>query len=1012
MYFKYEYLYKPAKRAYTLFIMKKFFKYLGFTIGCTLLIVAASLGIVLNTILSPKKITPLVHELANEHLQADVSFQSVQLSIFSSFPNVSLDIREGAISTRETKPDTLIAFDEIHFAVNPYKYLFNKEVNIHRITLNSADIRTHFNEKGELNWAQIIPTDTTQTEAADTTSIEIKTISLDEIKFEKINLHFTDQVSKSEVQITDFDGLLGCQLSKEVSHFDVDLSTPDLSISYDLKKLLSHTKTSVRGLVTVDRPQRTIQIDRFVVGLNRFFMGCGGTIQKDSISSNRWIDLRLGAKINSIEELLAMIPESIVEKDAHVQANGEVFTRGTLKGEYGENVFPVLTVETEIKNAQFQYTTLPYGIDQLQAKVETHIDLNEKHRSFANIHTFSFSGANSSLSMQGKVNNLLTDPLSDLQITSDIDFGKIAQALPFNDSIKLQGRLVSDLQTHFKLSDVQQSNYGRLGIRGQLEAMGIGIVSVKDSLNLFVNKANATFGTNQRNNQIVQGRNLLEATYEIDSLHFNQKDKFATIVEHTATLSTSPLKDSLAIATIKAEMRAKRCKVGDKPIATLDVKNCFVSGYVQPQKKNKRLPHIHTTLKFDTLKANAIDNKVFITNSGFDVDFQKKNAEEKKWDTNGKIGFRKLRLNSSLCKLPIVFPASVMSMRNDEIILHNAAVRIGESNMRINGKFWNIENALFNQQDLKGKYSLKSNFINCNQLFASIPTSEEEVTQVDSIQSDTTQTTLFVVPKRLDFEMDAHIKKVLLGKMVIDNIEGNILIKNQAIRLDSLKLHTFAADMTSSIIYQAKDSSSGYTGFDLNMKDIQVGKLVLLMPALDSIIPMLRSLDGIVNFHIAAETKLKSDMSIDINSIHAAANLRGDSLVLMDGETFAEISKMLRFKNKERNIIDSVSVNFVIKDGLIDIYPFQISMDRYVAAIGGKHNLDMSFDYHITVLKSPIPFTMGIDVTGNLDDYDFRLRRPKYKNVNTSARTALVDSTASSLKEKFIHTLETAASIE
>ncbi len=43
----------------------------------------------------------------------------------------------------------------------------------------------------------------------------------------------------------------------------------------------------------------------------------------------------------------------------------------------------------------------------------------------------------------------------------------------------------------------------------------------------------------------------------------------------------------------------------------------------------------------------------------------------------------------------------------------------------------------------------------------------------------------------------------------------------------------------------------------------------------------------------------------------------------MDGETFAEISKMLMFKNKERNLIDSVSVDFGFRTGYRGI-PFLV----------------------------------------------------------------------------------------
>ena len=72
-------------------------------------------------------------------------------------------------------------------------------------------------------------------------------------------------------------------------------------------------------------------------------------------------------------------------------------------------------------------------------------------------------------------------------------------------------------------------------------------------------------------------------------------------------------------------------------------------------------------------------------------------------------------------------------------------------------------------------------------------------------------------------------------------------------------------------------------------------------------------------------------------------------------------------------------------------------MDRYKAAIAGKHNLDMSFNYHISILKSPVPFKMGINITGNLEDYKIRLGKAKLKDLTATTRTEAVDSTSLSI---------------
>lgn len=162
---------------------------------------------------------------------------------------------------------------------------------------------------------------------------------------------------------------------------------------------------------------------------------------------------------------------------------------------------------------------------------------------------------------------------------------------------------------------------------------------------------------------------------------------------------------------------------------------------------------------------------------------------------------------------------------------------------------------------------------------------------------------------------------------------------------------------------------------------------------------MLRSFAGTVDFHVAGDAWLDSTLTIDLPTLRGAAYLHGENMVLMDGETFAEISKMLMFKNKERNLIDSISVDLSIKDGTLSVFPFMVEIDRYKAAVGGEHNLDMSFKYHISLLKSPLPFRAGLDVYGNLDKMKYKITKAKYKDIFMPTKRTRVDSTQLNLKQ-------------
>ena len=251
-------------------------------------------------------------------------------------------------------------------------------------------------------------------------------------------------------------------------------------------------------------------------------------------------------------------------------------------------------------------------------------------------------------------------------------------------------------------------------------------------------------------------------------------------------------------------------------------------------------------------------------------------------------------------------------------------------------------------------------------------------------------------------ELTTRLRRVRYGKMMFEDVHGDIDVRNQAVHLKELSMRGMDAEMRTTLIYQASQRSRGYAGFDFHLHNINIAKLVDFAPSLDSIVPMLRSFQGTVDFNVTAETRLDSCLNIKIPSLRSAIHIKGDSLVLMDGETFAEISKKFFFKNKEKNMIDSISVNISVKDGNVTVYPFVIEMDRYRAAVGGTQDLDMNFDYHISILKSPIPFKLGLNIRGNLDKMKFGMGKAKYKDAVTPVEIRKVDSTIVNMGEQIV----------
>lgn len=60
--------------------------------------------------------------------------------------------------------------------------------------------------------------------------------------------------------------------------------------------------------------------------------------------------------------------------------------------------------------------------------------------------------------------------------------------------------------------------------------------------------------------------------------------------------------------------------------------------------------------------------------------------------------------------------------------------------------------------------------------------------------------------------------------------------------------------------------------------------------------------------------------------------------------------------------------------------------------MSGLQNFDQTFKYHVSVLKSPIPFRFGINIFGNFDNWKYRIGKAQYKNTKVPVFTAQIDT--------------------
>lgn len=1006
--------------------MKKFrlpkpARYALISLASILSVIIIVIAIVVNFVLTPAKLTPVVLEQANKYLNAEVNCDAVDITVFSTFPRVGLRLKGGDMqskalhdSVQGSPQDSLLRFKTCLVTFNPFAFLKSDKIKIHEILIDEATIYAYKNKEGVANW-DIVEKSDTVTIPADTLKMDSTTfkgsIDIDKIEILKANMTFDDRSTELFADLRDFNLRLSGSLTDVKNQIDLHLDTRNILLWQQGKLLVNKLGFGLDTRLFIDAKERLYKLEDTHLDVNGMKFLVNGSLRKDTLNNEMDVDMHFGLEVPTLKTVLDLIPQSLVNEAVDVKAKGAVMVNGTLKGIYGASKLPVLDATFLIENASAQYKGMPYGIDQLDLNMQTHLNFEKKNQSYIKLNQFRFEGASSTINCNASVVNPLDDPRLVLDVDAKVDFTQLAKTFPLKEGVEIKGQIESKLKGDVLLSDVKRENWGRIGLSGSLNLSDVALISPLDSFEFKIKTAGFAFGANNADASVVQGKTLLNAIIGFDGFSLSMRPGICAGMNNASVqIKTSPLKDTTAIVSMHAMAGFSSLNLSMGDSIRLRTGAAQTSVGVEPSKRNKKIALLSSSLKFDSIYASANENVLALQLAAFNLKSEKAEPGSKHWISNGVIGFKNLKMFTPDFPLVIAMPASKVTLGDDAITLNRAKVQIGSSDMTVTGQISNLKNAFFDQAVLYGKMSVASDYINCNELTKALemmPESKTEelkkVTPAPNAQQsakDEEPMKLFIVPDGIDFTLDVDIHKVLFGKMLIEDIKGDMVVRNRSIELNNLNLHTLGADMNTTMVYSTRDTTQAYTGFDLKMKDIVVGKLVEFIPALDTLVPMLRSIDGRVNFQIAAEATLDSTMSVNIPSIQSAAKLKGDSLVLMDGETFSQISKMLRFKNRERNVIDSVSVDLIVRNGQIEIYPFLIGMDRYLAAVGGKHNIDMTFDYHVSLLKSPIPFNVGVDIKGSMDDFKFRLGKAKYKDLKHSVRKSPVDSAGLSVRQR------------
>ena len=384
------------------------------------------------------------------------------------------------------------------------------------------------------------------------------------------------------------------------------------------------------------------------------------------------------------------------------------------------------------------------------------------------------------------------------------------------------------------------------------------------------------------------------------------------------------------------------------------------------------------------------------------------------WDFSGNVSLE--RGNVLYPSFPLRTQVNNLksSLSNDRIDLKSVTVTAGGSDVTAKGSLGNLRRSILGPGTLELDALVTSDFLDVNELMRayayhkaykparSMERASDEALEKAIAQAelpDSTGSRLLVIPANLNAKVSLEASGVRYDSLDVSWLAADLAMKQRTLQITNALAATNMGDIFFEGFYATRSKKDIKTGFDLRFEDVTAEKVITLFPAVDTLMPMLKSFTGDLNCELAATADMDTSMRLILPSIDGILKISGKDLsIASTSQEFQKIARYLLFKNKKGAYVEGMTVTGMVRDDVLEVFPFVMDLDRYTLAASGLQHLDEAFTYHLSSIKSPLLVKFGVNVWGeDFNHVKYGLARAKYRSVNVPDFSKQLDTVQYSL---------------
>lgn len=295
-------------------------------------------------------------------------------------------------------------------------------------------------------------------------------------------------------------------------------------------------------------------------------------------------------------------------------------------------------------------------------------------------------------------------------------------------------------------------------------------------------------------------------------------------------------------------------------------------------------------------------------------------------------------------------------------------VNIGKNDLSATGRLENFIAYMLKDQTIKGQLIIQSNYLNANDFLGE----NTETAQPETASTDSTATASsdhFIIPKNVDFALNASLKEIIYDKINISDMTGNMSVKDGILKLSDVSAKALGGTCKVNGSYDTSNPEKPKVNFGLNLSKVSFAETFKSVESIQKFAPIFENLIGSYSMNLHFNTSLGESILQTLAQLTGDGALQTSDVKVENVAAMNALSSALKTDALKSFSAKDLNLPFTINDGKIDTKPFSLHIgDGGMLKLEGSTGLDQSINYKgvVTLPKvlandyiKDLPITIG-----------------------------------------------------